>query len=70
MLDSKQLNPLMWDAVDVRMPRNVLGDAGYNSDTDREELLVHGISPVVKPNPTRKNVPSFDRAITAQVDVG
>jgi transposase len=50
----------MEDVVDVRKPRNALGDAGYDSDDNRQELLVHGIRPVIKPNPTRKNVPSFD----------
>lgn len=58
--DSKQLIPLMADSVTVRRPKNLLADAGYDGDANRETLLIHGIRPVIKPNPTRKNVPSFD----------
>ena len=58
--DSKQFLALMEDVVDVPKPQNVLGDAGYDSDANRQELLMRGIRPVIKPNPTRKNVPFFD----------
>lgn len=45
----------------VPTPKNLLADAGYDGDANREALLIHGIRPVIKPNPTRKNVPSFDK---------
>lgn len=50
----------MEDGVAVRRPNNLLADAGYDGDANREALLIHGIRPVIKPNPTRKSVPSFD----------
>jgi transposase len=50
----------MEDAISAPQPKNLLADAGYDSDANRQELLIHGIRPVIKPNPTRKNVPSFD----------
>jgi transposase len=58
--DSKQLVPLMEIALDIPPPKNLLADAGYDIDANRDELLIHGIRPVIKPNPTRKNVPDFD----------
>ena len=59
--DSKQLIPLMNDPVDVPTAKNALGDAGYDSDANRDELLFHGVRPVIKPNPTRNNAPPFDK---------
>lgn len=47
-------------ALNIPPPKDLLADAGYDSDANRHELLVHGIRPVIKPNPTRKNVPDFD----------
>jgi len=38
----------------------VLGDTAYDSDRFREFLTERGSVPVIKPNPTRKNVPPFD----------
>ncbi len=43
-------------------PKNLLADAGYDGDANREALLIHGIRPVIKPNPTRKDMPSFDKS--------
>jgi putative transposase len=39
----------------------VLGDTAYDSDEFREFLIARGSIPVIKPNPTRKNIPPFDR---------
>jgi transposase len=38
----------------------VLGDAAYDSDRFRALLIERGSTPVIPPNPTRKNVPPFD----------
>jgi transposase len=38
----------------------VLADTAYDSDKFREFLV--GSTPVIKPNPTRKNIPPFDEA--------
>lgn len=40
----------------------VLADTAYDSDEFREFLNTRGSTPVIKPNPTRKNVPPFDPA--------
>jgi putative transposase len=40
----------------------VLADTAYDSDKFREFLTTRGSTPVIKPNPTRKNIPSFDAA--------
>jgi transposase len=40
----------------------VLADAAYDSDKFREFLIERGSVPVIKPNPTRKNIPPFDKA--------
>jgi len=39
-----------------------LADAAYDSDKFREFLIERGSTPVIKPNPTRKNIPPFDKA--------
>ena len=39
---------------------DVLADAAYDSDAFRAFLTARGSTPVIRPNPTRKNVPSFD----------
>ncbi len=39
----------------------VLGDTAYDSDEFREFLIARGSIPVIKPNPTRKNIPPFDK---------
>ncbi len=38
----------------------VLADTAYDSDKFREFLLARSSVPVIKPNPTRKNIPPFD----------
>jgi transposase len=40
----------------------VLADTAYDSDEFREFLIARGSTPVIKPNPTRKNIPPFDEA--------
>lgn len=39
----------------------VLADAAYDSDKFREFLIARGSTPVIKPNPTRKKIPPFDK---------
>jgi transposase len=39
----------------------VLADTAYDSDKFREFLAKRGSTPVIKPNPTRKNIPPFDK---------
>ncbi len=39
----------------------VLADTAYDSDKFREFLVERGSTPVIKPNPTRKNIPPFDK---------
>lgn len=41
-------------------PRSFLADKGYDGDAIREELLIHGIRPVIPPKANRKNPPSCD----------
>jgi transposase len=38
----------------------LLGDTAYDSDPLREFLISRGTLPVIRPNPTRKNIPPFD----------
>jgi putative transposase len=38
-----------------------LADTAYDSDKFREFLAKRGSTPVIKPNPTRKNIPPFDK---------
>ena len=40
----------------------VLADTAYDSDKFREFLIARGSTPVIKPKPTRKNGPPFDKA--------
>jgi transposase len=40
----------------------VLADTAYDSDKFRAFLAERGSTPVIKPNPTRKNIPPFDKA--------
>ena len=44
----------------VGKPRLFLADKGYDSDYLREELLIHGIKPVIPPKANRKNPPPCD----------
>jgi transposase len=39
----------------------VLADTAYDSDKFRQFLAERGTTPVIKPNPTRKNIPPFDK---------
>ena len=41
---------------------HVLGDTAYDGDGLRALLAERGSTAVIKPNPTRKNVPAFDKA--------
>jgi transposase len=40
----------------------LLGDTAYDSDQFRAFLIARGTTPVIRPNPTRKNQPPFDEA--------
>jgi transposase len=44
----------------VGKPKLFLADKGYDSDAIREELLIHGILPVIPPKANRKDPPSCD----------
>ncbi|MCW2244482.1 transposase [Azospirillum fermentarium] len=59
--DSKQLIPLMEIPLEIPSPKALLADAGYDSDANREHLLIRAIRPIIKPNPTRKTMPAFDK---------
>lgn len=41
-------------------PAFLLADTAYDSDGFRQFLTKRGTKPVIRPNPTRKNVPQFD----------
>ncbi|UWU12543.1 IS5 family transposase (plasmid) [Sinorhizobium medicae] len=47
-------------AIPVSKPRLFLADKGYDGDFLREELLIHGIGPVIPPKANRKNPPACD----------
>ena len=47
-------------AIPVGKPRLFLADKGYDGDFLREELLTHGIRPVIPPKANRKNPPACD----------
>lgn len=47
-------------AMPVNKPRLFLADKGYDGDSVREELLIHGIKPVIPPKSNRKDPPSCD----------
>lgn len=44
----------------VNRPRRLLADKGYDADSVRQELLFHGIRPVIPPRAGRKNPPACD----------
>ncbi len=48
--------------IPVTAPKAMLADKGYDSDAIREELLGHGILPVIPPRANRKDPPAYDRA--------
>ncbi len=43
--------------------RCVIGDAGYDADRVRRELLLRGVLPVIAPNPVRKQPAPLDRGL-------
>ncbi|WP_246715478.1 transposase [Rhizobium sp. BK512] len=47
-------------AMPVNRPRRLLADRGYDADSIRQELLIHGIRPVIPPRAGRKNPPGCD----------
>jgi transposase len=51
------------EALINKLPKaaQVLADTAYDSDKFREFLIARGTTPVIKPNPTRKNIPPFDK---------
>jgi transposase len=44
----------------VAKPRLFLADKGYDSDALREELLIHGVRPVIPPRANGKDQPACD----------
>lgn len=50
----------MEDPVAVAKPKALLGDKGYDSDTNREALLVQGILPVIPSKRSRKLIIPHD----------
>ena len=61
--DIRHLEPLMDDPVDVPTPKVVLGDKGYDSDSNREALLLRGILPVIPSKRSRKVVIPHDETV-------
>jgi transposase len=51
-------------ALIEKLPKaaQILADTAYDSDKFREFLIARDTTPVIKPNPTRKNIPPFDKA--------
>jgi len=47
-------------ALPVGKPKLFLADKGYDGDYIREELLIHGIRPVIPPKANRKEPPPCD----------
>ena len=43
--------------------RCVIGDAGYDADRLRQELLLRGVLPVIPPNPVRTEPAPLDRGL-------
>ena len=43
--------------------RCLIGDAGYDADRVRQELLLRGVLPVIPPNPVRKEPAPLDREL-------
>ena len=41
-------------------PKHLLADTAYDGDAFRDFLANRHTTPVIKPNPTRKNIPAFD----------
>jgi transposase len=52
----------------ARLPKatHLLADAAYDSNDLRQFLLDRGTTPVIKPNPTRKSTPPFDKTLYKQ----
>ena len=47
--------------VTLPVAARVLADTAYDSDKFREFLRDRGSVPIIEPNPTRKNIPPFDK---------
>ncbi|MFK0166235.1 IS5 family transposase [Rhizobium sp. NPDC090279] len=47
-------------AIPVGKPRLFLADKGYDGNFLREELLIHGIRPVIPPKANWKRPPAYD----------
>jgi transposase len=47
----------------------LIGDTAYDSDRFRQFLIGRGTTPVIRPNPTRKNLPPFDDVLYKQRNV-
>nr|WP_298240295.1 IS5 family transposase [uncultured Bradyrhizobium sp.] len=47
-------------ALPVNKPKLFMGDKGYDGDSLRQDLLIHGILPVIPPKSNRKDPPSCD----------
>ncbi len=58
--DIRHLEPLMDDPVAIAKPKAPLGDKGYDSDSNREALLVRGILPVIPSKRSRKVIIPHD----------
>ena len=59
--DSRHLDPLMRDVVSVPKPKDLLGDKAYDSNSNREDLLLQGIRPVIPSNRSRKVIIPHDK---------
>lgn len=46
--------------MDVRNPRALLADKGYDGDDVRDSLLIKGILPVIPPKANRRNPADCD----------
>jgi IS5 family transposase len=62
--DGKQLTSLRLIDADIPAPRNLLAEAGYDSDANRDELLKHSTGPLIHTHPTRKHIPSLDKLLS------
>ncbi len=49
--------------------KHLLADTAYDGDKFRQTLLDGGTTPVIKPNPVRKNIPPFDEELYKQRNV-
>jgi transposase len=59
--ESRAFDALVEDMVPGT--RCLIGDAGYDADRIRQELLLRGVLPVIPSNPARKEPLVLDRAL-------